>query len=70
MPELDSLVYRLQQGELDAFTELFHSCEGRVYRLALAILHNTQDAEDVTQEVFLRVFRRIESFQYQAAFNT
>jgi RNA polymerase sigma-70 factor, ECF subfamily len=70
MQEIDSLVYRLQQGELDAFTDLFQRCETRVYRLALAILNNTQDAEDITQEVFLRVFRRIDTFQYQAAFNT
>jgi RNA polymerase sigma-70 factor (ECF subfamily) len=36
----------------------------------LTILKNEQDAEDVTQDVFLRVFRQINRFQYQAAFST
>ncbi len=70
MPDLDRLIDRCQQGELDAFTELFHLCKERVYRLALAILRNDQDAEDVTQDVFLRVFRQVEDFRDQSAFIT
>ncbi len=70
MSDLDRLIDRCQQGELDAFAELFHQCKERVYRLALAILRNEQDAEDVTQDVFLRVFRQVGDFQGQSAFTT
>ena len=70
MSELDRLIYHCQQGELDAFSELFQRCESQVYRLALTILKNEQDAEDAAQDVFLSVFRQINRFQYQAAFST
>ncbi len=70
MSNLDHLIDRCQQGELDAFAELFHQRKERVYRLALTILRSEQDAEDVTQDVFLRVFRQVGDFQGQSAFNT
>lgn len=65
-----NLVQRCQQGELAAFTELFHAHEARVYRLALTILHNQQDAEDAVQDVFIRIFERIGSYKADAAFQT
>lgn len=70
MSNLDSLVQRCQQGELAAFTELFHRHEAQVYRLAVTILHHEQDAEDVVQDVFLRVFERIKSYEGQSSFKT
>ncbi len=70
MTNLDRLIDRCQQGELDAFAELFHQRKERVYRLALTILRDEQDAEDVTQDVFLRVFRQVGDFQGQSSFST
>jgi RNA polymerase sigma-70 factor, ECF subfamily len=70
MPDYTHWLARCQDGELAAFTELFAACEGRVYRLAVTILEDAQDAEDITQEVFLRVFRNIQSYQGQSAFTT
>ncbi|MCB8965532.1 MAG: RNA polymerase sigma factor [Chloroflexota bacterium] len=70
MSDIDSLVQRCQQGELAAFTELFHLYEGQVYRLAVTILRQEQDAEDAVQDVFLRVFERIKSYEGQSSFKT
>ena len=56
MTHLDNLVHRCQEGELAAFSELFQVQETAVYRLALTILQNEQDAEDAVQDVFLRRF--------------
>ena len=70
MPEADTLVRRCQQGELAAFTELFHAYEAALYRLALAILREAPDAEDAVQETYLRVFRQIRDFQGQSALRT
>lgn len=70
MTDIDHLLTRCQQGELAAFTELFATCEGRVYRLALTILYDPLDAEDAMQDVFLRVFRNIGNYRGQSAFNT
>lgn len=70
MSHLDNLVDRCQQGELAAFSELFQMQETAVYRLALTILRNEQDAEDAVQDVFLRVFEQIKGYQGQSAFKT
>ena len=70
MAHLDNLVQRCQQGELAAFSELFQMQETAVYRLALTILQNEQDAEDAVQDVFLRIFEQIKGYQRQSAFKT
>jgi RNA polymerase sigma-70 factor, ECF subfamily len=70
MSELDRVVQRCQQGELAAFTELFHAYEANVYRLAVTILRSEQDAEDAVQDVFLRVFEQIKKYQGNASFKT
>jgi RNA polymerase sigma-70 factor (ECF subfamily) len=70
MSDIDSLVQRCQQGELAAFTELFRLYEAQVYRLAVTILRHEQDAEDVVQDVFLRVFERIKSYEGHSSFKT
>lgn len=70
MSELDELVRRCQQGELVAFTDLFRRYESQVYRLAVTILRDEQDAEDAMQDTFLRVFERIKSFRGESSFKT
>jgi RNA polymerase sigma-70 factor (ECF subfamily) len=70
MTDLGKLVRRCQQGELAAFTELFHAYQGRVYRLAVTILRDERDAEDALQDVFERVFERIKDYRWQSAFST
>ena len=67
---IDDLVQRCQQGELAAFTLLFNEYENQVYRLALTILRNEQDAQDAVQDTFLRVFERIKRFKGQSSFKT
>ncbi len=70
MAELDDLISQCQRGELDAFGELFRRYEARIYRLAAAILHHEQDAEDATQDACLRVFQRIKGYRADASFET
>ena len=70
MSQLDEWVRRCQAGELAAFTALFRHFEGRVYRLAVTILHDEQDAKDAVQDTFLRVFERIKGYRGESAFAT
>jgi len=70
MSELDELVHRCRQGELAAFTELFRRYEGQVYRLAVAVLRDEQDAEDAVQDTFLRVFERIKGYRGESSLKT
>jgi RNA polymerase sigma-70 factor (ECF subfamily) len=70
MSEQSELVQRCQQGDLAAFSELFHSQQTRIFRLAATILRDEEDAQDVVQDALLRVFEQIKMFQGQAAFQT
>ena len=58
----DTLIRRCRRGDRKARGELYETFGARVYRLARAILSQAADAEDATQEVFLRVFRHIGSY--------
>ncbi len=50
------LIERLQQADLDALGQLFERYRTRVYRTALAIVHEPQVAEDILQDCFLKVY--------------
>src|SRR5689334_22818900 len=56
------LIRRCQQGEHDAFDLLFSRYQGQVYRLALTMLRNIEDAEDVVQDVFVGLTRSIRTY--------
>jgi RNA polymerase sigma-70 factor, ECF subfamily len=65
-----SLVRRAQSGDEQAFAELFQQHKSRVYSVCLLMTKDVADAEDLTQEAFLQVFRTIGSFRGDAAFST
>ncbi len=64
------LVQRAQRGEEDAFAALFELHKRRVYSVCLTIAKDMTEAEDLTQEVFLQVFRTVASFRGDSAFST
>ncbi len=53
-----------------AFQELYERHNRRVYSLCLRMMSNTAEAEDLTQEVFIQLFRKIGSFRGESAFTT
>jgi RNA polymerase sigma-70 factor (ECF subfamily) len=65
-PDL-ALVERLQSGDTAALELLMERYASRVYRLAHGITRNEADAEEVVQDVFLTVFRKIQTFEGRAA---
>lgn len=64
------LVERARRGDRDAFTALVERHRDAVYGLCLRSLGDAHEADEVTQIVFVRVFRRIETFRGQARFRT
>ncbi len=64
------LMLRFRQGDAAAFTTLVRSFQGRVVSLAARYLGSLADAEDLAQEVFLRVYRARESYEPTARFST
>lgn len=57
-------------GDISGLSFLFAEYGNRVYRLSRSILGNDTDAEDATQEVFLRIFAKADKFDGRAAFTT
>lgn len=65
-----ALVTRARSGDTQAFTSLVNRYERKVFRLAKNITRNEEDAEDVLQTVFLKVFEHLDSFQGNSSFYT
>lgn len=68
-PDLE-LVRRAQAGELDAFEALTFRFERRIFSLAMRMLRQEQDAEDVTQQTFLSALENLKGFRGEASFAT
>ncbi len=65
-----ALVRAAQEGDQASFRELVTRYEGKVYRLALKMVRDPQDAEDVLQETFISVYRHLDTFRGDSAFAT
>jgi RNA polymerase sigma-70 factor (ECF subfamily) len=61
---------RAKNGDPDAFSFLYALHKRRVYTLTLRMLGNVSEAEDMTQEAFLHLFRKLGSFRGESAFST
>jgi len=59
-----------KQGDAQAFQALYDLHKRRVYSLCLRMTANTAEAEDLTQEAFLQLFRKIATFRGESAFST
>ncbi|MGA2137068.1 MAG: sigma-70 family RNA polymerase sigma factor [Bryobacteraceae bacterium] len=64
------LIRAVQRGDQDAFEQLVRAYDQSVLRLAMNLLRSQEDARDVFQEAFLRVFRSIDSFRFDCSFHT
>ncbi len=67
--ELD-LVERLKQGDESAFRQIVESSQGLVYNTVLGIVQHPEDAEDVSQEVFMQLYESINGFKGQSKLST
>jgi RNA polymerase sigma-70 factor (ECF subfamily) len=67
---LPDAVCRAQAGDQDAFSELYVQNKKRVFSICIKIVHDFALAEDLTQEIFLQVHRKLESFRGDSAFTT
>ncbi len=64
------LIQGLKNGDELAFKELVETHKDRIYNTALGIVQNSEDAEDVAQEVFIQVYRAIHNFKGESKLST
>lgn len=65
-----ALIRAAQSGDAAAFEQLVRAYDQSVLRLALNLLRSAEDANDIYQETFLRVFRNLNSFRFDCSFHT
>lgn len=68
--ELLSLLGRIRQGDEPAFRQLYEKTKSRVFNTALSYVRSREDAEEITQDVFVDVFRGAEGFRSEAGVTT
>jgi RNA polymerase sigma-70 factor (ECF subfamily) len=68
-PDLACLIEKVRAGDTRAFDEIVRCCQRRVLATAWRMLGSKEDARDAAQEVFLRVFRHLDSFDRRGNFN-
>ncbi len=64
------LLVKAGEGDMRAFREVYERACGYVYTLAYRVVNTKQDAEEVTQDVFLRIHRGLGSFRFESSFKT
>lgn len=69
-PDERSLIQAAQIGNQEAFEQLVRSYDQNVLRMAVNLLHSQEDARDVYQEAFLRVYRNLSKFRFDCSFST
>ena len=68
--QVDGLIRAAQNGDQEAFEQLVRTYDQSVLRLATNLLRSPEDARDVYQEAFLRVYRNLHTFRFDCSFHT
>ena len=71
MQEIErDVITRAGEGDMMAFREIYQKASGYVYTLAYRVVNTKPDAEEVTQDVFLKVHHNLRSFKFESSFKT
>lgn len=66
----NELIKKCQQGDVEAFEKLISSYQKKVFTIAYRYMGTKEEAEDLAQEAFIKVFRSIKTFRGEASFST
>src|SRR6185369_556110 len=67
---VDQDAQRAAEGDVEAFEKIYRRHHKRVYSLCVRMVKSPSDAEDLTQEVFLQLFRKLHTFRGESSFTT
>jgi RNA polymerase sigma-70 factor (ECF subfamily) len=65
-----ALIQRCREGDLGAFEEVYRTHAGRLYSVAVRLLGNAADAEDLLQDIFLAAHRKLDTFRGESSLGT
>jgi RNA polymerase sigma-70 factor, ECF subfamily len=66
----NELILKILQGNINQYRLIVERYQSMVFRTSMGFLHNKDDAEDLTQEVFIQVYRSLSTFKAESAFST
>jgi RNA polymerase sigma-70 factor, ECF subfamily len=66
----DDILRKAGEGDMEAFKQIYEAISGFVYSIALRVTRNKEDAEDVTQDVFLKIYDNLKNFKFKSSFKT
>lgn len=64
------IIARASRGDMDAFREIYRKTSVFVYNVALRITNNTEDADEITQDVFMKAYKNLRKFNFLSSFKT
>ena len=64
------IIEKAASGDIRAFEEVYKAYSSIVYTVAFNITRNAQDAEEATQDVFVKVYRKLQGFKFESSFGT
>ena len=71
MPDISrELIEQAQRGDRKAFESIYRAASGFVYNVALRITNNQQEAQEVTQDVFMKIYHHLKDFAFRSSFKT
>ncbi|PWD99512.1 RNA polymerase sigma factor [Marinilabilia rubra] len=70
VPTDNQLVIQAKKGHTEAFSTLVDRYRQKVFQSAMGFLHNPDDAEDLTQEIFVKAWNALDGFDQRSAFST
>lgn len=63
-------IIRLKEGDQNAFEQLVRENQNNIFKIALSLVKNVEDAEDIAQDVFIKIYNAINSFNGQSTIST
>jgi len=66
----ENMIIAASEGSTEAFESIYNAYSGFVYNVAFRVVNNSDEAQEVTQEVFLTVYRKLKGFKFKSALKT
>ena len=66
----ENIIIEASEGNTEAFESIYKEYSGFVYNVAYRVVNNIDEAQEITQEVFLTVYRKLKSFKFKSSLKT